>query len=696
MGDLYLAFCLIYLDDVIIYSSSYEEHLKRLDMVFEQLVEAGLKLKPSKCNLFQKKIKCLGHIVSEDGVETDPDKIEVVKNWPVPKSVKDVRRFLGFVGYYRRFIKGFARIARPLHDLLQDSGGPKRKKSKIGSFVWGATQQVAFEQLVEACCSAPILGFADFSSPFHLHTDASLDGLGAVLYQTQDGYDRVISYASRSLSKSEKNYPAHKLEFLALKWAVTEKFRDYLYGQAFEVRTDNNPLTYILTSAKLDATGHRWVAELAQFNFSLVYRSGRLNGDADALSRMHAAEALKGAAPNQEVEAETTITSQTIAAVFSGEVPALGAVEAFALSTNVLSEFPDVLADSGTIPKDWAVLQRQDSVLKDVIGVLEETYENLHFPVPEAKALMRLKDSLVLRNNILYRKRQVEEEVLYQLVLPKQYRKEAFVACHDRMGHLGRERSLDLLRSRVYWPGMSTFVAEQVNKCDRCLRRKTPINQRAPLVNISTTQPLETICIDYLTLEDGKGGVGNVLVITDHYTRYAQAFPTPNQTASTTAKVLYNNLLVHYGFPRRIHSDQGRNFESAIIKQLCDLIQSAKSRTTPYHPSGNGQCERFNRTLLNMLGTLVPAQKADWKKFVSSLVHAYNCTKHDSTGYSPFYLMFGRHPRIPVDLIVGSGHQGDKGQESYGQFVSSLRSRMEYAFNLANTKIAEAQRKQKH
>jgi hypothetical protein len=285
MGDIYLAFCLIYLDDIIVFTKSYEDHLERLDAVFTRLVETGLKLKPSKCFLFKRKIKCLGHIVSEEGIETDPAKIETVKNWPVPRNVKDVRRFLGFVGYYRRFIKGFACIARPLHDLLQGSSGPKNKKPKNKiPFVWGSVHDTAFQQLVDACCSAPVLGYADYSCPFRVHTDASLDGLGAVLYQVQDGVDRVICYASRSLSKSEKNYPAHKLEFLALKWAVGEKFYDYLYGQEFEVRTDNNPLTYVLTSAKLDATGQRWVAELANFNFHLVYRSGKLNCDADALT----------------------------------------------------------------------------------------------------------------------------------------------------------------------------------------------------------------------------------------------------------------------------------------------------------------------------------------------------------------------------------------------------------------------------
>ena len=164
---------------------------------------------------------------------------------------------------------------------------------------------------------------------------------------------------------------------------------------------------------------------------------------------------------------------------------------------------------------------------------------------------------------------------------------------------------------------------------------------------------MELVCIDFLKLELSKGGIQNVLVVTDHFTKYAQAYPTQNQTATTTAKVLFDNFFVHYGFPRRLHSDQGRNFESKTIQQLCHLAGVHMSRTTPYHPMGNGIAERFNSTLLNMLGTLDPDKKVDWKSHIGSLVHAYNCTKHDSTGISPYYFMFGRHPRIAVDLALG-------------------------------------------
>ena len=290
IGDLNLRFCLIYLDDIIIYSSTFEEHLERLEAVFEILEQHNLKLKASRCEFFKTKVSYLGHVVSKAGVETESEKIESLKSWLIPKNVKDVRAFLGFTGYYRRFIKNYASIARPLNDLLvghctNDTKKGKKSKGKSAPFVWVERKQTAFDSLIEKLTSPAILAYADYRLPFKLHADACCSGLGAILYQNHDGVDRVISYASRSLKPSERNYPAHKPEFRALKWAVTEKFHDYLHGTEFEVVTDNNPLTYVFTTAKLDATGQRWLAELSNYNCSISYRSGKQ--DADGLSRMY-------------------------------------------------------------------------------------------------------------------------------------------------------------------------------------------------------------------------------------------------------------------------------------------------------------------------------------------------------------------------------------------------------------------------
>ena len=239
LGDMHLKWVIIYLDDIIIFSTTPKEHIQRLRGVFQKLHEAGLKLKPKKCEFFKTIISYLGHIVSRDGIECDPKKVEAIRNWKRPITVHDVRFFLGFTNYYRRVIHKYARMANPLNKLI--SGANATKKQKVE---WDERCEEAFIALKEQCCNPPILAYADYGKPFKLHTDASGLGLGVILYQTQeDGTDRVIAYASRTLSKSEKNYPAYKLEFLALKWSVCDRFHEYLYRGKFEVFTDypSNP-----------------------------------------------------------------------------------------------------------------------------------------------------------------------------------------------------------------------------------------------------------------------------------------------------------------------------------------------------------------------------------------------------------------------------------------------------------------------
>ena len=292
LGDLYMNWCIVYLDDIIIFSDTKEEHLKRLEAVFQKLHAAGLKLKPSKCHFFREEIEYLGHVVSGKGISTNPKKVEAVAKWSTPKTVYDVRSFLGFVGYYRRFIKDFSKIAIPIREVITGLENQSKRSAKKTFVEWTEAADSAFEYLKKLCISTPILAYPDYKLPFVLHTDSSSEGLGAVLYQKQNGKLRVIAYASRLVSKAESHYPAHKLEFLALKWAVCEKFHEYLYGSnLFEVYTDNNPLTYVLSSAKLDACGQRWVAKLANYNFTIKYKCRLSNIEAE-LSRISWPEIL--------------------------------------------------------------------------------------------------------------------------------------------------------------------------------------------------------------------------------------------------------------------------------------------------------------------------------------------------------------------------------------------------------------------
>jgi len=608
LGDLNMRICLIYLDDLIIFSDSFEQHLERLDLILETLHSANLKLAPEKCFFFKPEIKFLGHVVSEQGIHTDPEKIDKVVNWPVPQNSDELRSFLAFAGYYRRFIKDFSRVTRPLSELLPPTSTKKgQKKSKV-EWRWTENEQHVFEHIKELLSTPPILGYPDFTLPFELHTDASTKALGAILYQEQNGQKKVISYASRVLNKSEKNYSAFKLEFLALKWAVTEKFSDYLTGSHFTVLTDNNPLTYILTSAKLDATGQRWASALCHYDFNIYYRAGWKNTDADGMSRFPYEKII-----DSENTERFAIRNETVKAICS--VIMAPYIETLPVaSINIL----DIIEEPGQVlaqkeMTDIRNAQRDDKLIeKWRRAVLDDKIPETYMKGDDLTMKKQFR-KFKMKRGILFRQVLDEGNTIEQLVVPQGYREEILKGIHNDMGHPGQERTMRLIRDRFYWPGVASDVTEWISKCDRCLRRKSKID-KAPLVNIHTSYPLELVCMDFLSLEPSKGNFGNILIITDHYTKFAKAIPTKNQTAKTTAEALYNNFIVNFGIPTRLHSDQGANFESNIIAELCRIMNIKKSHTTPYHPQGNAGPERFNRTLLSMLGTLEDEQKSDWKK----------------------------------------------------------------------------------
>lgn len=235
---------------------------------------------------------------------------------------------------------------------------------------------------------------------------------------------------------------------------------------------------------------------------------------------------------------------------------------------------------------------------------------------------------------------------------------------------------------------MEREINERVETCGRCIRRKTTENPRANLVNIKSTKPLEILCIDLLTLKKSKGGFENVLVITDHFTKYAMAVPTKNQLAKTTAKALFQKFIWHYSFPERLHSDQGRNFKSTVIKELCEISGISKSRTTPYHPMGNGLVERLNQTLIKMLGTLENYKKEDWKSYILPLVHAYNATKQETTGFSPHYLMFGWHPKLAIDAFLNLDNSDVSVKPiSHLNYAEKHKKRLQFAYKVARSNI---------
>ncbi|TWW73497.1 Retrovirus-related Pol polyprotein from transposon 412 [Takifugu flavidus] len=654
-GDQQCQSLLLYLDDIVVFSSTVEQHLERLKVVLGRLQEQGLKARLEKCAFFRREVRYLGHLVSNQGVSTDPSKIEVVANWPTPATVTELRSFLGLASYYRRFVEGFAKLAAPLHQLVANLNVRKPKGSEEAvAGNWSEECNQNFEALKTKLTTTPVLAYADFTLPFILEVDASHSGLGAVLSQEQNGKVRPIAYASRGLRPTERNmanYSSMKLEFVALKWAMTEKFREYLLGHKCIVFTDNNPLSHLF-SAKLGATEQRWAAQLAAFDFDIKYRSGRNNKNADALSRKHPV-----GPQDLEVMVSGTSIPEPLRQALQGQSQSASQAAIAALPHHA--------------PADLQALQQADPILQEVLTFWgrkqRPNTQERRLISSSAWAILRQWGRLVERDGILFRKifRPDGKEAVLQLLVPSVLKHEVMAQVHQGHGHQGVERTLEILRERCYWPDMSP-------------------------------DPNEIVAIDFTLLEPSRNGLENVLVMTDVFSKYTLAVPTRDQRATTVAQALVSEWFFKFGVPARIHSDQGRNFESLLLQQLCTLYGVEKSRTTPYHPAGNGQCERFNRTLHNLLRAFPASRKRDWHSCLPQVLYSYNTTPHQSTGESPFYLMFGREPRLPVDFLLGRVENPVEGE--IHEWVEEHQTRLQLAFEGARERlrVVAERRKRNH
>lgn len=678
LGNQLMDSTLVYLDDVIVYSPDFKSHLEHLEQVFRSLERYGLKLQPDKCQLFRKEVKFLGHVVSAAGISVDPEKVVAVQEWAVPKTVRQVRSFLGFVGYYRRFIKDFSKIARPINQLLGGMGRVRGRGSP--SIQWDPACEAAFQKLKQELLQAPILAYADFTQPFILYTDASHLGLGAVLAQKQQGEEKVIAYASRSLHLTEKNdanYSSFKLELLAVKWALCEKFKDYLWGAKVRVVTDNNPLVHLQT-AKLGAVEQRWVAQLANFDYQLQYRPGREHTNADVLSRLPG-EGSAGQVPAPEAGSDEGLM--------------VGVVEA----PGQVSEEPPPCW--GWDPQRWRRWQGEDGDVALVRTWLEQKAwpegVGRRTQTRIVRGLLGQRGRLYLKEGVLCRALQDpgRGDEVCQIVVPEGRCQALLEAYHTKMGHQGQERTLALVRQHFYWPGMEGATRTYLQRCPRCTLFKTKKDVRAPLVPMQAKAPLHMVAMDYLTLGRPVDRIQNILVVTDLFTKYAWAIPTVDQTAITTANALWRYVIQPFGCPEIFHSDQGTNFESRVIHELCQLYGCKKTHTTPYHPQGNGGCERFNQTLLSLLGTLEEEQQGHWVDRLPAMVQAYNNSVHSTTGYAPTYLMFRRHVRLPMDMLLGTT-AGEEGG-SLTDWVTGHHQRLQSAYERVSGRINRAALKNK-
>ena len=633
--------CLVYIDDLIIFSRNFEDHLKHLEEVFKGLREANVRLKPSKCHFVKPQVEYLGHVVSAEGLKPNADKIRAVKEFPIPTNTTGVKAFLGLCNYYRRFIKGFAQIASPLNKLT----------SKHVKFKWDADCQTAFDTLKSALVSAPILAYPDFNLPFHLYVDASQTGIGIALGQIIEGKEVAIAFAGRDLNRAERNYSATEREALAVIDGI-KRFQPYLRAKKFVIHTDHNALKWLMSIQDPSNRIARWTLLIQQFDFDIVHRPGTSNGNADALSRR-----LYGTC-------------------------SLNALEHVGVKTKEIYDF-----------------QRRDSDLADIIDYLEN--DQLPHDNVRAKRVLLSQDIYFLdENSLLYHldvtQKRARKGCHAQLVLPPPLRYEVLVHAHDDLsgGHLGTFKTYEKLRDRFYWKGMYKDVEHWVRSCQDCATRKNPRNKyQAPLLPIPVDAAFSRLAVDVLgPLPITWSGNRYIVVFTEYLTKWPEIFAVKNADAVTIARLLTSEIIPRHGAPRTLLSDRGKNFLSTLVLEVCKLYSIKKLNTSSYHPQTDGLVERMNSTLCQTLSMFVSKHQKDWDVFIPAALTAFRTSPSESTGESPFYLLYGREPTLAMDTSL---LPPTNPASSIAEHRRRIVTQIELAQRIAKENIMRAQQKMK-
>ena len=674
MMGLNFEICLIYLDDIIVFSNDLPTHLERLKKLFERLREANLKIKPSKCHLLQKKVTFLGFTVSSSGVGTDPEKVAAVKNWPVPCNLRQSRAFVGLCQYYRRFVPKFSEIAAPLHALTK----------KNAKFVWTSQCQVAFVKLKEALVGASVLALPTEEGHFILDCDASDSAIGAVLSQVQAGVERPICYASQLYNKHEQNYNVTRKELLAVVTFV-KKFRQYLLGQPFQIRTDHAALQWLKKTPEPIGQQARWLEILEEYDYRVMHRPGKNHCNADALSRRPSEMSTIRVVTRQQGR-------QLRSELFKPTTDQSNPHEPQDISSNL----------------DWPEAQKADPDVRYIYdlliskagapepGVLTSKSADIKTMCSQIERLSISSTGILVRRWTDHSSRRT----FWQKVVPNAYKSRIAEDMHRGLngGHLGQRRARKRLQQRFYWPGWAKDVQVAQMRCERCATYQRATNRRqATLQTMLVGEPWERIGVD-VTGPHPTSSKGNTYILTviDHFTKWIEIFPMRNQEAATIAKLLVDRVICVHGAPLQILTDQGRNFESDLFREICQLMSIDKIRTTAYKPSTNGTIERFHSTLNSMLAKLVSDNQRDWDQFLPAVAFAYRSSIQESTGFSPYYLLYGREARIPADIVYGTP-ESSPCFDGYADYVVKQQNTLKDAFSLVRDNLqSAAQRRKNH
>ena len=641
----------VFVDDVIIYTSSEDEHIELLRYVMQRLRENDYYAHPSKCEFMRREVSFLGHVVNAAGISVQKHKVEAVREWPTPTSRREVRAFLGLAGYYRRFVQGFAELAEPL-TLLTGNHEVWR---------WAKPQEQAFQDLKNRLCNAPLLVYADPNRPYILQTDASDYAVGAVLSQRQqDGTERPIAFWSHKLNQAEFNYSATEKELLAIVLSC-EHWAGYLEGCPHPtlVRTDHQPLTWLNARPVVTARLARWVVRLTGYDFKIDYVKGKENVVADALSRRgdleavarKEIEAVRGSGSGDRVRLSTAKADEDeISSVDEGQNELKVNIEP--LWDNMRSaaksdaDYTRRLAGKQEDDK-W---ERRDGLLWSCDGAVW---------VPNDRALRTL---------------------LLQLV-------------HDWAGHFGISRTLGKLRQHCVWEGMTREVEDYCRSCVTCAVHKSS-NQRPGGVLRQLpipTEPWESIGIDFVgPLPPSVSGNDCIMVIVDRFSKMVLLAPCKLTINGKQAGMLaLNMLLPHAAVPKSIVSDRDVRFTGSCWSQMWAHIGARLDMSTAYHPQTDGQTERSNRTIQTMLRMYVTERKGSWEDWLQITAAAYNSTVHESTGKTPAEMNYPGRSIDPLSWAM-KGHKQPGDNEQAARVLANLRG----VWNEARTRLTAEREKQ--
>lgn len=596
-------FVVIYLDDILIYSDTLEEHYEHVRSVLQRLKDADLQVKLEKCQFHVQTVEFLGYIISPEGISMDPAKIDAIVSWPAPKSVRDIQVFLGFANFYRRFIKGFSKVVAPITRLLK----------KDVPFTWDAPAQAAFDELRKAFTSEPVLRHFDPERPCYLEPDASKTALGAVCSQPDDqGTLHPVAFYSRSLTAPEKNYHVHDTELLAAIEGL-EHWRHYFAYSKFPatILTDHKNLEYFSEKRLLSDRQVRYSERLSKFKVKIVYRPGVQNGAADALSRMHSPEGGEGA-------------------VHAAILPKPTEQETLTLAPMQVSLSP---ADQNDLLDRIKAAYLEDAYTKDTIEALSQDC----FPdYTLDEGLIFFKGLILVPDN-----NDIKRDILAH--------------CHDDplAGHFGINKTFELVHRTYHWAGLRQYVKRFVSTCLTCQRNKAvqhkPYGLLRPLPVPET--PWSSISMDFIVQLPQSNGFTAILVVVDRLTKMAHFIPTVDEVdATTTASLFLNRIVSAHGLPDDIVTDRGSVFTSSFTKTFLEALGIMQNLSTAFHPQTDGQTERTNATLEQYLRCFSNYQQDNWAELLPMAEFCYNNTTHSSTNQTPFFALHGYHPRFSVHV----------------------------------------------